>query len=157
MGEEDGERFHSLRLCKPDSRNMAVGGQRSWSQNSCNWASDYPNQVNNSLGFPGIFRGTLDVRAKTITDEMCIAAALELARIAREKGLSEEEILPSMDDWGVFPREAVAVARKAVEQGVARVKKSSDDLYQHAESVIRRSREMAKAMLSSGYIQAPPQ
>ncbi len=119
--------------------------------------SDFSNQVNNSLGFPGIFRGTLDVRARTITDEMCIAAALELAKIAREKGLSEEKILPSMDDWDVFPREAVAVARKAIEQGVARVKKSSDELYEHAESVIRRSREMSKAMLSSGYIQAPPQ
>lgn len=119
--------------------------------------SDFPNQVNNSLGFPGIFRGTLDVRARTITDEMCIVAALELAKIAREKGLSKEKILPSMDDWDVFPREAVAVARKAIEQGVARVKKSSDELCERAESVIRRSREMSKSMLSSGYIQAPPQ
>ena len=49
--------------------------------------SDFPNQVNNSLGFPGIFRGTLDVRAKTITDEMCIAAAEELAKCAEDKGL----------------------------------------------------------------------
>ena len=48
--------------------------------------SDFPNQVNNSLGFPGIFRGTLDVRAKTITDEMCIAAAEELAKVAEEQG-----------------------------------------------------------------------
>ena len=50
--------------------------------------SDFPNQVNNSVGFPGIFRGTLDVRAKTITDEMCIAAAEELAKVAEDKGLS---------------------------------------------------------------------
>ena len=49
--------------------------------------SDFPNQVNNSVGFPGIFRGTLDVRAKTITDEMCIAAAVELAKVAEDKGL----------------------------------------------------------------------
>ncbi|MDZ7814764.1 MAG: malic enzyme-like NAD(P)-binding protein [Planctomycetota bacterium] len=65
--------------------------------------SDFPNQVNNSLGFPGIFRGTLDVRAKTITDEMCIAAAKAMAEIAEKKGLHEEYIIPTMDDWEVFP------------------------------------------------------
>ena len=48
--------------------------------------SDFPNQVNNSIGFPAIFRGTLDVRATTITDEMCIAAAYELAKFAEEQG-----------------------------------------------------------------------
>ncbi len=52
--------------------------------------SDFPNQVNNSIGFPGIFRGVLDVRAKTITDEMCIAAAYELAKYAEERGINEE-------------------------------------------------------------------
>ncbi|HET8563486.1 MAG TPA: NADP-dependent malic enzyme, partial [Candidatus Binatia bacterium] len=65
--------------------------------------SDFPNQVNNSLGFPGIFRGVIDVAAKTITDEMCISASEELARCAEEKGLSEDRILPTMDDWDVFP------------------------------------------------------
>src|SRR5271157_2736914 len=80
---------------------------------------DFPNQVNNSLGFPGIFRGTLDVRAKTITDEMCIAAAIELARVAEEKGLSCDYIMPSMDEVDVFAREAAAVAMKAIEQGIA--------------------------------------
>ncbi len=57
--------------------------------------SDFQNQVNNSLGFPGIFRGTLDVRARTITDEMCIAAAEEMARTAEEKGLSTDYIISS--------------------------------------------------------------
>ncbi|MBE0479233.1 NADP-dependent malic enzyme, partial [Candidatus Aerophobetes bacterium] len=82
--------------------------------------SDFSNQVNNSLGFPGIFRGALDVRAKTITDEMCIAAAKELAKCAEDKGLSEEYIVPTMDEWEVFPREAVSVGMKAIEQGIAR-------------------------------------
>src|SRR5512136_725940 len=67
--------------------------------------SDFPNQVNNSLGFPAIFRGVLDVKAKTITDDMCIAAATELARCAEERGMSENDILPHMDEWEVFPRE----------------------------------------------------
>ncbi|MCK4256279.1 NADP-dependent malic enzyme, partial [candidate division WOR-3 bacterium] len=84
--------------------------------------SDFPNQINNSLGFPGIFRGTLDVMATTITDEMCIAAAQELAKCAEDKGLHEEYIIPSMGEWEVFPREAVAVGLKAIEQGVARIK-----------------------------------
>ena len=61
--------------------------------------SDFPNQVNNSIGFPAIFRGTLDVMAKTITDEMCIAAAVELARCAEDKGISEN--LPAAHDGRV--------------------------------------------------------
>src|SRR5437879_8996158 len=71
--------------------------------------SDFPNQVNNSIGFPAIFRGTLDVRAKIISDEMCIAAAGEIAKVAEEKGLNEDSISPSMIDWEVFHREAAAV------------------------------------------------
>src|SRR5438128_11732332 len=69
--------------------------------------SDFPNQVNNSLGFRGIFRGTLDVRARTISDEMCIAAANGLAAIAEETGIDEERILTNMGDWGVLPGDAV--------------------------------------------------
>src|SRR5438093_12768377 len=60
--------------------------------------SDFPNQVNNSIGFPAIFRGTLDVRAKMISDEMCIAAAGEIAKVAEEKGLNEDRIIPSISD-----------------------------------------------------------
>ena len=94
--------------------------------------SDFPNQVNNSLGFPGIFRGALDVRAKTITDEMCIAAAMELAKVAEDKGIHEEYIVPNMDEWEVFPREAVAVGSKAIEQGVARISFPADVRYKMA-------------------------
>ncbi|TLZ54109.1 MAG: NADP-dependent malic enzyme [Methanobacteriota archaeon] len=101
--------------------------------------SDFPNQVNNSLGFPGIFRGTLDVRAKTISDEMCIAAARELAAVAEEKGLSEEYIVPTMEEVEVFAREAAAVALKAMEQGLARVKRTRAELIDHATQIIRRA------------------
>ncbi|MDH7509369.1 MAG: NADP-dependent malic enzyme [Methanomassiliicoccales archaeon] len=118
--------------------------------------SDFPNQINNSLGFPGIFRGALDVRARTITDEMCIAAALELAKTAEDKGLTEEYIVPTMDDWEVFPREAVAVGMKAMEQGVARIKMSRDELYDRASSIIRRARDMTKLMMKEGCIPPPP-
>jgi malate dehydrogenase (oxaloacetate-decarboxylating) len=114
--------------------------------------SDFDNQVNNSLGFPGIFRGTLDVRASTITDEMCIAAANALADMAEEKGLTPEYILPTMDEWEVFPREAAAVAVKAVEQGLARKEVTYEEELKHAGEIIRRSRSLTETMMEEGFI-----
>ena len=102
--------------------------------------SDFPNQVNNSLGFPAIFRGVLDVRAKTVTDDMCIAAAKELAKFAEERGMNEKDILPRMEEWEVYPREAVACALKSIEQGMARIKPSRQELYERAEAIIKNAR-----------------
>jgi len=118
--------------------------------------SDFPNQLNNSLGFPGIFRGTLDVRARTITDEMCLAAAHELAACARERGISEETIAPTMDEWEVFPREAVAVGLKAIEQGIAGIVMTREELYAKAEATIRRAREETVCLMLEGYILPVP-
>ncbi|MCB8990430.1 MAG: NADP-dependent malic enzyme [Ardenticatenaceae bacterium] len=118
--------------------------------------SDFPNQVNNSLGFPGIFRGALDVRATTITDEMCFAAAKALADHIGDK-LDEEHILPNMDDWDVFPREAAAVGMKAQEQGVARLQKSYEELYDHANEMIGRSRRLTHLMMEQGFIAEAPE
>jgi len=117
--------------------------------------SDFPNQVNNSLGFPGIFRGTLDVRAKTITDEMHIAAAYAIASVAEEKGLREDYIVPTMEDWEVFPTEATAVALKAIEQGVARRKLSKQEIYEMAEEKIRNARESTQILMKQGLIKQP--
>jgi malate dehydrogenase (oxaloacetate-decarboxylating) len=117
--------------------------------------SDFPNQVNNSLGFPGIFRGALDVRATTITDEMCFAAAEAMAAQIGDK-LDEEHILPDMDDWEVFPREAAAVAMKAQEQGVARLQRSYDDLFEFATKIIKRSRSQTQLLMDQGFIATPP-
>ena len=118
--------------------------------------SDFPNQVNNSLGFPGIFRGALDVRARTITDEMCFAAADALANQIGDR-LDEEHILPTMDDWEVFPREAAAVAMKAQEQGLARIEMSYDELFEKATSTIRRSRELTQTMMAQDFIAKAPE
>ncbi len=118
--------------------------------------SDFPNQVNNSLGFPGIFRGVLDVKAKTITDDMCIAAATELANFAEERGMSEKNILPRMDEWEVFPREAVACALKSIEQGVARVKLTRQELYERASAIIKNARESTELLMKHGLIKQPP-
>lgn len=114
--------------------------------------SDFPNQVNNSLGFPGIFRGALDVGARAITDEMCIAAAEELAKCAEDKGLSSDYIVPRMDEWEVFPREATAVALKGIEQGVARITMTRDEIFEKASSIIKRSRDAAKMLMEKGFI-----
>jgi malate dehydrogenase (oxaloacetate-decarboxylating) len=117
--------------------------------------SDFANQVNNSLGFPGIFRGALDIRAISITDEMCIEAARALAKVAEDKGLSEEYIIPNMDQWEVFPREAVAVGTKGIEQGVARKKASAEERFKMAEATIRRAREEVKMLMKEKFISNP--
>lgn len=114
--------------------------------------SDFPNQVNNSLGFPGIFRGALDVRAKTITDEMCIEAARALAAMAEAKGLTPEYIIPAMEEWELYPREAAAVAMKAIEQGVARVTTTYDEEYARAAAIISRSHEMVEIAQREGLV-----
>jgi malate dehydrogenase (oxaloacetate-decarboxylating) len=114
--------------------------------------SDFPNQVNNSIGFPGIFRGTLDVRAKIITDEMCIAAAYEIAQTAEDNGLAEEYIVPNMDEWEVFPREATAVGMKANEQGIALKKMSRDELFEVSSEIIKRARDETQLMMKNGMI-----
>jgi malate dehydrogenase (oxaloacetate-decarboxylating) len=117
--------------------------------------SDFPNQVNNSLCFPALFRGALDVRARTITDEMCFAAAQALADFTGDK-LGPEHILPSMDDWEVFPLEAAAVGMKAQEQGVARLTRSYAELLDHARAIIQRSRQMTQLMMERGLIAEAP-
>jgi len=119
--------------------------------------SDFPNQVNNSIGFPAIFRGTLDVRATIITDEMCIAAAYELAKCAEDQGISEDYIIPTMGEWQVFVREAVAVGMKAIEQGVARQTPSREELTKQVEKMIRESREATTLLMKSGLIPAAPE
>jgi malate dehydrogenase (oxaloacetate-decarboxylating) len=85
--------------------------------------SDYPNQINNSLCFPGFFRGMLDVRAKGVHDDMKLAAAHALAQIVSKDELSEEYIIPSMFDRRVAEAVATAVSDAAVKTGMARRKR----------------------------------
>jgi malate dehydrogenase (oxaloacetate-decarboxylating) len=85
--------------------------------------SDYPNQINNSCGFPGFFRGMLDVRARRVNDEMKVAAAHALAGLVAKGELSEEYITPSMFDRRVVEAVSTAVADAAIKTGVARRKR----------------------------------
>lgn len=120
--------------------------------------SDFPNQVNNSLCFPGIFRGTLDVRGTTITDEMCFAAAEALAAYARKQpDYGSEHILPTMEDWEVVCEIAAAVGVHAQKQGVARRTLSYEQLYEMARVRIQRSRRITALMMSEGLIPNAPE
>ncbi len=118
--------------------------------------SDFPNQVNNCLGFPAIFRGVLDVKARTITDDMCIAVAQELAAFAEERGIHEDDILPRTDEWEVFPRVATACALKSIEDGVARIKLSRQEIYERATAVIKNARASLKVLMREGLIKPKP-
>ena len=98
--------------------------------------SDYPNQVNNVLAFPGIFRGALDTRASTINEPMKIAAAYAIAGLIQEKDLRPDYVIPRPFDPRVAPTVARAVAQAAMDSGVARVRVSAAD-------VEARTRELA--------------
>ena len=87
--------------------------------------SDFPNQINNVLAFPGIFRGAFDVRAKEINDEMKLAASEALANLIADEELSPEYIIPKAFDKRVGPAVAKAVAEAANRTGVARIKKNT--------------------------------
>jgi len=118
--------------------------------------SDFPNQVNNSLGFPGIFRGALDVQAKTITDEMCVAAAEALAGYVVKKGkMNEDYLLPHMDEPEVFIDEAVAVGLKAVEQGIARRPMTGKELRASAEFYVTRAQKDVEVRQKAGIVKLP--
>jgi malate dehydrogenase (oxaloacetate-decarboxylating) len=87
-----------------------------------------------------------------ITDEMYSAAADELAKYAEEKGLSEAYILPRMDDWDVFPREAAAVGLKVIEQGVARRTMTQDALIENASTLMKRARDATRMLMEHDII-----
>jgi malate dehydrogenase (oxaloacetate-decarboxylating) len=118
--------------------------------------SDFPNQVNNSVLFPAVFRGALDVRAKTISDTMVIAASKELARFSREKGLSESNIIPNMMDWQVFPNVAATIGEQAQREGLARKKMSRSELTTKAREVMERSKKLLQFLMEKGIIHTPP-
>jgi len=118
--------------------------------------SDFPNQVNNSLVFPGIFRGALDVRAHTISDEMAIAAAKELATCAEERGIDDRNIICTMQEWEVVPRIAAATGLAAQEQGLAQLSRTRAQLIEGAAARVRAVREGLDLFTKEGLIPPAP-
>lgn len=117
---------------------------------------DFPNQVNNSLGFPGILKGALIVRASKITDNMAIAAARSIAKTAEKKGIHPDYITPTMNEWEVFPQESTDVAMQAIKDGVAGNPLSAEEVSAHAERDIKRARDITHKMMELGFIEKPP-
>ncbi|MCI4348620.1 MAG: NADP-dependent malic enzyme [Thermoplasmata archaeon] len=118
--------------------------------------SDFPNQVNNSLIFPAVFRGVLDARARSIPDAIVLAAAQELARRAADRGLSADHILPTMDERDVFPHVAAAVAECAVSLGIARRRHSREEFLARARELMARPVELAEALAKAGLTHPMP-
>jgi malate dehydrogenase (oxaloacetate-decarboxylating) len=114
--------------------------------------SDFPNQLNNSLGFPGIFRGALDVRAKSISDGMCLVAAESLAKLAARKGLSADHLLPTMEEWEIFAYEAAAVAMQAIREGLATRMMTEQEEFDFAMREIQRSRSITQTLMEEKII-----
>jgi malate dehydrogenase (oxaloacetate-decarboxylating) len=117
---------------------------------------DFPNQVNNSVCFPGILKGALLVRAKKITDRMAIRCAHSIADFSENRGITPDNIVAAMDETGVFPREAADVAMEAVREGVARLNLTWDEVYQKAQADIQAAQALAADMERLGHIQQVP-
>lgn len=118
---------------------------------------DFPNQVNNSVCFPGILKGVLLVRAKAISDSMAIRCAHSLADFATRRGITPDAIMPTMEDDGVFARQAADVAEQAAQEGLARLVLTPAEVYERATADIRAARQLFTDLMDNGLIQAPPE
>lgn len=116
---------------------------------------DFPNQVNNSLGFPGILKGALLVQAKKITDEMAVTAAYSMANYAERRGITPDDIMPKMDETEMFAYEAADVAMEAIKNGVARVNLTWDEVYNKTLEDIKKTRSTIDLMMENNFIEKP--
>ncbi len=117
---------------------------------------DFPNQVNNSICFPGILKGALLVRARKITDGMAIRCAHSIADFSEKRGITTDNIIATMEETEVFAVEAADVAAQAVKEGVARTPLSWDEVYARAKADIAASRAVARSLMAGGHIAEPP-
>lgn len=113
---------------------------------------DFPNQVNNSVCFPSILKGTLLVAARKITDTMAICAAHSIAAFAEKRGISPDNIMPSMMDSDVFPQVAADVAIQAVKEGLALSPISWDEVYLQAKKDIEETHRMTELLVKNNLI-----
>ena len=116
---------------------------------------DFPNQVNNSVGFPGILKGALLVRARKITDGMAITAAHSIAQYASKRGITTENIIANMSESDMFAIVAADVGAKAIEEGVAREPLSWQDIHDRAARDIEAKHATLKSLEDAGLITPP--
>ncbi|MDR1444226.1 MAG: NADP-dependent malic enzyme [Treponema sp.] len=117
---------------------------------------DFPNQVNNSICFPGILKGVLAVRARKISDTMAIRCAHSIAEFASDRGISTDNIIATVEETDVFAREAADVAMEARNEGLARLDRSWDEVYNLARADIAAARSLTGEMKRLGFIREPP-
>jgi malate dehydrogenase (oxaloacetate-decarboxylating) len=118
---------------------------------------DFPNQVNNSICFPGLLKGALLVRSKKITDGMAIRCAHSIADFSKSRGINPDNIIATMEETEVFAKEAADVAMQAMNEGVARVKDTWENIYSKAKADILASRAVAKDLMDKGHIKQIPE
>lgn len=116
---------------------------------------DFPNQINNSLVFPGVFRGMLDARSRGVNFKIMVKAAQEIANYVG--ALQPDKIVPSMDDWELFPQVASTVARAAVDEGYARKIDSREGYLKTARETISLNRTMIEKSMDLGFIKKLPE
>jgi malate dehydrogenase (oxaloacetate-decarboxylating) len=117
---------------------------------------DFPNQVNNSVCFPGILKGALLVKAKKITDGMAIRCAHSIADFSEKRGINPDNIVATMEETDVFAHEAADVAIQAIKEGVARVELTWDQVYKQAQADIVAARSLTDDLMKLGHIKEPP-
>ena len=116
--------------------------------------SDFPNQVNNSLIFPSVIRGVLDVKSKAVPDDAIIAGAKELAEYAQRHGaLSDEHILPTMMDREIYPLVAAAVGDACVKMGISRIQLTRKQIQSRAEEIIQKTQKLIHVLQKSNLIE----
>ncbi|OWP56655.1 MAG: malate dehydrogenase [Thermoplasmatales archaeon B_DKE] len=111
---------------------------------------DFPNQINNSLIFPGVFRGVLDAGARGVNFQIMVEAANEIANFVKQP--TAERIVPTMDEWELYPRVAAAVAYKTVEMNLARKIDSKNGFLKTATEIIESNRDIYNKMIANGSI-----
>ena len=108
--------------------------------------SDAPNQINNVMVFPGIFRGAMAVRARSINEDMKLAAAYAIASLVSDDELAEDHVIPNAFDERVAPAVAAAVAKAAMDSGVARITRDPEDIRRKAAETIAKFRAVSESV-----------
>ena len=157
MGFAHGRQVYRICLCQPRARNLSLQAKEAGAYIVATGRGDFPNQVNNSVCFPSILKGTLLVSARKITDSMAIRAAHSIADFAERQGLSIDHIMPTMMDNDLFPTVAADVAMQAIVDGVARKQRTWQEVYDLAKKDIDETHRIVEQFENDGTIQLFPE